>query len=177
MYAPNSIHGKLGRRNEEGSIGALLSEVNDTIEKLNSWKEEEKRLDEEFNKKLLVHNNPSQEIADEEEKEEHVDLKEINIDNIRHRQIEMVKVTDVSVPGKNKNDFSYNIDGSSLYEVGTKLNEMLSEWKDSVDIIDNNKNKAEKGEEWEKIEDIEKELAELESMLDSVGSGDNIEDS
>ena len=50
MYQPNNIQSRLITK--EGEPGILLQEVNDTLESLQKWKEEQKKLDEEVEKNI-----------------------------------------------------------------------------------------------------------------------------
>lgn len=129
MYAPNSIHGRLRRRNEdEASISTLLKEVNETLENLNSWKEQEKRLDAEFDSQLQERREVQSDVIDEvPENLDNVDIKELDLEKLKHKQIDMIEVKNTHIAPLRTSSSNYNIQSADIYEVGTKLNELLTD--------------------------------------------------
>jgi hypothetical protein len=171
MYRPNSIQSRLAPKEEDS--GALLNEVNDTIESLRKWKEEQKRLDEELEQKILESKNKKVELYEEETSTD-IELKERDIKNIRCLQKELI---DVGNPSQHSllviPDYK-DVNNYDLYKTGNQLNEMLNDWNSSLEYLSaNQKAHGNPGEEWNQIKEIEKELEELEELMDSAPNLDD----
>ena len=167
MFAPNSIQSRLLSREEEEQSN-LLNEVNSTLESLQKWKENEKKLDEDLEEQLAI-KRANQKVDVDEETQVEIEIAEPNIENLKCQQIDLIYVKEL----KHQNIINVpelkTIENYNLFKTGDDLSKVLSEWNSEFDKLNINvKNDKKQGSEWEQVDEIEKELAELEQMIEGV---------
>ena len=167
MFAPNSIQSRLLNREEEEQSN-LLSQVNSTLESLEKWKQEEKKLDEDLDNKLAF-NRANQKSEVDEETQAEVEITEPNIECLKYQQIDLIHVKDLQYTKIVEAPEVKTIENYNLFKAGDDISQALSEWNSEFDKL-NIRVKSDKnqGSEWEQVDEIEKELAELEEMINGV---------
>lgn len=167
MFAPNSIQSRLLNREEEEQSN-LLSQVNSTLESLEKWKKDEKKLDEDLNTKLAF-NKANQKTEIDEETQVELELSEPNIQCLKYQQIDLVHVKDLNHKQLIEAPEVKTIENYNLFKAGDDISQVLNEWNSEFDKL-NLRVKADKkqGSGWEQVDEIEKELAELEEMINGV---------
>jgi hypothetical protein len=172
MYRPNSIQSRLVIKEEEP--GALLQEVNETIEDLRKWKEDQKRLDEELEKSLLDQ-KLRKKVEIDEETSTNPEMVELDIKDIKCEQRKLIQISNKNLPMPVNLPEIQAINSFELFKAGSELHDILNDWNSSLDFLMTapGTNEKKKTEEWDQVEEIEKELEELEELMGSVP---NLED-
>ena len=171
MYQPNNIQSRLITK--EGEPGILLQEVNDTLESLQKWKEEQKKLDEEVEKNIADRRLKKKVEIDEETSPE-VEITEINTKNMKCEPGKLIEISNLNLPNLVPAPEIKTINNFELYKTGSDLNDILHDWNSSLDfLMAGSKNEAKDEDEWNQVKDIEKELEELEELMDSLPKLEN----
>ena len=166
MYRPNSIQSRLVIKEDEP--GGLLQEVNDTLDSLMKWKEEQRQLDEQLEKDIAERRSSTKVQIDEETTPE-LEMEEIKTSGIKYEPAKLIEISNTPHQVLVTAPEIQNINNYDLYKAGSALNEMLTDWNSSMDFLMTGPKAQEKqGEEWDQINDIEKELEELEELMGSV---------
>lgn len=168
MFAPNTIQSRLLSRGEEEDQNNLLNEVNQTLENLRKWKEEQRRLDEDLDKQLAA-KKLSQKIEVDEETCTDPEFIEPNLDLLRYKAVDLVEVKKIDPQQLISIPEPQSIENYSLYKKGDEINEVLTEWNSELDKLNIIPAKCAKGDsEWKQVDEIEKQLAELEELMEGV---------
>lgn len=166
MYRPNSIQSRLELK--ENEPGMLLQDVNDTIESLKRWKEEQKKLDDDLAAALAIENPQHIDLDEEPTPMEKIEMSEVSSELLKREKIKLIEINDFSHPKLVKIPEIQNVNSFELYKAGEDLGQMLTSWNSELDFLMAKPKVSQEishSKEWEQVDEIEKELLELEELM------------
>jgi hypothetical protein len=150
----------------DDTIHHLLEDVTDTIEQARKWREDQSRLDADFDKLLQV-TSPIQDEAPSEDYVRQEPEREVIRCEVRADKLDVDSLLRLDQKCQ-VNYSSAQLDTSALTLINSQLHSELSEV--DLDQVEGERSEpAEKDEKlWGTVDSIERELKELEDMMSTV---------
>lgn len=167
MFNPYSIQGLLERKNSVPEESELLQDINDTLKDLCDWREREKQKNEDFHRKLrnTVYTPPA---VTEETALPPCTPYQVSYQKT-HIQTSAFTVREPTVPRAGQVT-AIAVDNSQLYEAGSKLNQLLTDWTTELDEVAVRGPAPQVQQHWGVVDEIEEELQALEDIMSSIPS-------